>query len=168
VIDCSAPASADPDFLLTADYLRIGKRARANPAAVLGADAHGLVEAHRSRRIQNYDETDSTRRGLQPMRSGFWSTIEMSWIRLRSDRHRCRAGVSPEASLSVPLLHARRGRYGLQCLTNLDLLPPTGAVIFARRSRSRTGRAVRFGRWRSCRLRQSGGGANPSAYWSYL
>ena len=22
------------------------------------------------------------------------------------------------------------GRYGLQCLTNLDLLPPTGAVIF--------------------------------------
>ncbi len=23
------------------------------------------------------------------------------------------------------------GRYGLQCLTNLDLLPPTGAVIFA-------------------------------------
>jgi kynurenine formamidase len=24
-----------------------------------------------------------------------------------------------------------KGRYGLQCLTNLDLLPPTGAVIFA-------------------------------------
>jgi kynurenine formamidase len=23
------------------------------------------------------------------------------------------------------------GRYGLQCLTNLDLLPPTGAVLFA-------------------------------------
>ena len=23
------------------------------------------------------------------------------------------------------------GRYGLQCLTNLDLLPPTGAVILA-------------------------------------
>jgi kynurenine formamidase len=23
------------------------------------------------------------------------------------------------------------GRYGLQCLANLDLLPPTGAVIFA-------------------------------------
>ena len=23
------------------------------------------------------------------------------------------------------------GKYGLQCLTNLDLLPPTGAVIFA-------------------------------------
>jgi hypothetical protein len=23
------------------------------------------------------------------------------------------------------------GRFGLQCLTNLDLLPPTGAVIFA-------------------------------------
>ena len=24
-----------------------------------------------------------------------------------------------------------KGRYGLQCLTNLDLLPPTGAVIVA-------------------------------------
>jgi kynurenine formamidase len=24
-----------------------------------------------------------------------------------------------------------KGRYGLQCLTNLDLLPPTGAVVFA-------------------------------------
>ena len=24
-----------------------------------------------------------------------------------------------------------KGRYGLQCLTNLDLLPPTGAVILA-------------------------------------
>ena len=23
------------------------------------------------------------------------------------------------------------GRYGLQCLTNLDLLPPTGAVVIA-------------------------------------
>ena len=23
------------------------------------------------------------------------------------------------------------GRYGLQCLTNLDLLPPTGAVLIA-------------------------------------
>jgi kynurenine formamidase len=23
------------------------------------------------------------------------------------------------------------GRYGLQCLCNLDLLPPTGAVVFA-------------------------------------
>jgi len=27
---------------------------------------------------QNYDETDSTRRDLQPMRSGFWSMIGMS------------------------------------------------------------------------------------------
>jgi len=24
-----------------------------------------------------------------------------------------------------------RGRYGLQCLCNLDQLPPTGAVVFA-------------------------------------
>ncbi len=24
-----------------------------------------------------------------------------------------------------------RGRYGLQCLTNLDLLPPTGALLLA-------------------------------------
>ena len=24
-----------------------------------------------------------------------------------------------------------KGRFGLQCLTNLDLLPPTGAVIIA-------------------------------------
>jgi kynurenine formamidase len=24
-----------------------------------------------------------------------------------------------------------KGRYGLQCLTNLDLLPPTGSVIVA-------------------------------------
>ena len=24
-----------------------------------------------------------------------------------------------------------KGRYGLQCLANLDLLPPTGAIVFA-------------------------------------
>jgi kynurenine formamidase len=28
------------------------------------------------------------------------------------------------------LMHGA-GRYGLQCLTNLDLLPPTGAVVVA-------------------------------------
>jgi kynurenine formamidase len=31
------------------------------------------------------------------------------------------------------------GRYGLQCLTNLDLLPPTGAVIVAAPLKIRNG-----------------------------
>jgi kynurenine formamidase len=31
------------------------------------------------------------------------------------------------------------GRYGLQCLTNLDRLPPTGAVVFAAPLKIRNG-----------------------------
>ncbi len=34
------------------------------------------------------------------------------------------------------------GRYGLQCLTNLDLLPPTGAVVFAAPLKIRNDRAA--------------------------
>ena len=38
-------------------------------------------------------------------------------------------GYPPAAAVSVPLHMHGAGRYGLQCLANLDLLPPTGAVL---------------------------------------
>ncbi len=50
VIDCSAEAQEDADFLLTADRLRLWeKRIWAYSRGLMAADAHGLVETHRSR-----------------------------------------------------------------------------------------------------------------------
>ena len=38
-------------------------------------------------------------------------------------------------------------RYGLQCLTNLDQLPPTGAVIFSAPLKIRSGSGSRYASW---------------------
>ncbi len=44
-----------------------------------------------------------------------------------------------------------KGRYGLQCLTNLDLLPPTGSVILAAPLKIRRGSGSPCACWRWCR-----------------
>ena len=38
-------------------------------------------------------------------------------------------------------------RYGLQCLTNLDQLPPTGAVIFSAPLKIRSGSGSCYASW---------------------
>ena len=46
------------------------------------------------------------------------------------------------------LMHGA-GRFGLQCLTNLDLLPPTGAVVIAAPLKIRQGSGCPCACWRS-------------------
>ena len=119
VIDCSAEAARDADFLLTADICSgLGSAARQDPAALLGADAHRLVEAHRSGGLSEF------RRG-RPAHAGARSSTRCdSWCTSAT----CSASA-PKPSAPTP---ARRriscrpirattymhgaGRYGLQCL----------------------------------------------------
>jgi len=93
VIDCSAPASADPDFLLTADYLEDWDSRARRIRRVLGADAHGLVETTDPVAYQTTTRPDSTPR-RQSMRSGSVDDRDVAGFRLRNDRHRCRAAIT--------------------------------------------------------------------------
>ena len=104
-----------------------------NPAARLGADAHRLVEAHRSGRLPEFRRRPgSTRRGRTRARCASWwrsATCSASAPR-RSARMPGRRRISVRPIRATTFMHGA-GRYGLQCLANLDLLPPTGAVVIA-------------------------------------
>jgi len=64
-----------------------------------------------------------TRRGEKgARRSRLWD---------RNDRDGCGSGGASQPALSGASLYARSGSLGLQCLANLDRLPPTGALISA-------------------------------------
>ena len=90
-------------------HRRLGKQARSHRAAVLGADAHRLVEAPRPGRIPELRRgrpahARARRRGGEvPGRRA-----RRARLRHRIDRHRRRPGVPPAPALPVPLLHARR------------------------------------------------------------
>jgi len=147
VIDCSAPGECGtPDFLLTADYLEDWEAVHGRiPPRVLGADAHGLVENGPILfAYQNYDETGQHTPGPAVDAVRFLvDDRDVAGFGFRNDRHRCRAGLSPEGPPipAITNMHGA-GRYGLQCLTNLDLLPPTGRRDFLRAAQDQeTGRA---------------------------
>ena len=143
VIDCSQQPAPDADFLPTADFLRKWEdRFGRIPRSC--ADAHGLVKAHRSRRLPELRRDRPAHAGPTPMPFAFSSKSAMSGFgRRRSEPTPVKAIIYAHPTLS--LLHARPGRYGLQCLTNLDLLPATGAVVFAAPSRSSAKRIAAAG-----------------------
>jgi kynurenine formamidase len=53
---------------------------------------------------------------------GFW---------YRDNRHPCRPGATFPSRCAAHCYIQGHGRHALQCLTNLDLLRPTGAIIIA-------------------------------------
>ena len=132
----------------------LGSGARPHSAARLGADAHRLVEAHRSRRLPEL-RRDRPAHARTRHRCGAISDRGAGCrrIRLRGDRHRCRAGLSLEAAVPLPLLHARRGplRAAVPDESRSAAADRRGDFLRAR-SRSRTARAVPFARWRWCRV----------------
>ena len=133
VIDCSKESVADADFLLTVDFVRKWE------------DAHGriaprswvLMRTDWSKRTdpvayQNFDETGQHTPGPDSDVVKFL-VQERDVLGFGTETIGTDAGQAFHLKPPYPCHYYMHGagRYGLQCLTNLDQLPPTGAVLFA-------------------------------------
>lgn len=141
VIDCSKQAAENADYLMTVDDL------------LAWESQHGRIPEHSwvlmrtdwSKRTdpvayQNFDETGqhTPGPGVEAVR---FLIQERDIIGFGSEAIGTDAGQAYHLKPPYPchsMMHGA-GRYGLQCLTNLDLLPPTGAVIFAAPLKIRNG-----------------------------
>jgi kynurenine formamidase len=133
VVDCSREAAADPDFLLTADFLRAweGKHGKIAPRSWL------LMRTDWSKRAdpvayQNFDEVGQHTPGPDISAVRFL-VEERDAIGFGSETIGTDAGQAAHFRPPYPchsLMHGA-GRFGLQCLANLDQLPPVGALIVA-------------------------------------
>ncbi|WP_312687894.1 cyclase family protein [Brevundimonas nasdae] len=132
VIDCSNDCAADADFLLTVEHITAWEA------------EHGRIPP-RSWILFRTDWSKRTGEAYTNRREDGAHTPGPSTDAVRflvEDRDALGFGVETigtdagQAHLLTPpypahtLFHAA-GRYGLQCLENLDRLPPTGAVIIA-------------------------------------
>ena len=132
VIDCSREAAANPDFLLSVDFVRRWERrhGRIPPRHWL------LMRTDWSKRTdpvayQNFDDTGQHTPGPDTDVVRFL-VEERDVIGFGSEAIGTDAGQGFHLNPPYPCHYYMHGagRYGLQCLTNLDLLPPTGAFIF--------------------------------------
>ncbi|HTN26808.1 MAG TPA: cyclase family protein [Burkholderiales bacterium] len=141
VIDCSREATADPDFLLTKKKI-LGwerKHGRIPPRAWV------LMRTDWSKRTdpaayQNYDETGQHTPGPGVDAVNFL-VEERDVLGFGTESIGTDAGQAQHLRPPYPChstMHGA-GKYGLQCLANLDRLPPTGAVIFAAPLKIRNG-----------------------------
>ena len=133
VLDCSREAAADADFLLTIDFLRNWEKqhGRIPPGAWI------LMRTDWSKRTdpvayQNLDETGQHTPGPDPTAVRFL-VDERRVLGFGSEAIGTDAGQAFHLKPPYPCHYYMHGsgRYGLQCLTNLDLLPATGSVVFA-------------------------------------
>jgi kynurenine formamidase len=133
VLDCSKQAAADADFLLTVDFLR--KWERQNGRIPRGAWV--LMRTDWSKRTdpvayQNLDETGQHTPGPDTAAVRFL-VEERDVLGFGSEAIGTDAGQAFHLKPPYPCHYYMHGsgRYGLQCLANLDLLPATGAVVIA-------------------------------------
>lgn len=132
VIDCSGPASADPDFTLTIPFVEAweAKHGRIEPRHWV------LLRTDWSKRALR----DYANMGEDGAHSPGPSAEVVRWLVEQRDVHGfgtetigTDAGQGHHFNPPYPAhfyMHGK-GRYGLQCLTNLDQLPARGVVIVA-------------------------------------
>jgi kynurenine formamidase len=133
VIDCSREAAADADFLLTVPFVEAweARHGRIPPRAWV------LMRTDWSKRTdpveyQNFDATGQHTPGPDAEVVRFL-VAQRDVIGFGTEAIGTDAGQGYHLRPPYPchsIMHGA-GRYGLQCLANLDQLPPTGAVIFA-------------------------------------
>jgi len=131
VVDCSTEAAADADFLLTVDFLRDWEAKHGE----VPRRAWLLMRTDWSKRsdpvaYQNFDETGQHTPGPDPDAVRFL-VDERQVLGFGSECIGTDAGQGFHLKPPYPchyFMHGA-GRYGLQCLANLDLLPPTGTVL---------------------------------------
>ena len=135
VVDCSTQAAADPDYLLSVADLEAFE-------AVHGRIAAGswlLMRTDWSKRwtqdrdalaYQNFDETGQHTPGPSS-EAVRWLIEQRQVLGFGSEAIGTDAGQGYHLRPPYPchyFMHGA-GRYWLQCLANLDLLPPTGALL---------------------------------------
>ena len=132
VIDCSAESAANPDHLLTIDAVLTWEAAHgripANAWVLMRTDwAH---RAHDPEAFQNFDATGQHTPGPSAEVAKFF-VEERSVLGFGSEAIGTDAGQGYHERPPYPCHYYMHGagRYGLQCLNNLDKLPPTGAVL---------------------------------------
>lgn len=133
VIDCSEPSSQDPDFLLTIDYVEKWEAQHGR----IPAGSWVLMRTDWSKRDKAVDYLNMKPDGQHT--PGPDAEV-VPWLIKERDVHGfgtesvgTDAGQAMHFDPPFPCHYFMHGnsRYGLQCMTNLDQLPPTGAVIFS-------------------------------------
>jgi kynurenine formamidase len=133
VIDCVAEAEADADYLLGVQKIAAFEAAHGR----IPARSWVLMRTDWSKRtdpvaFQNMDATGQHTPGPDAEAVRFLIE-ERDVIGFGTETIGTDAGQAAHFAPPYPchaMMHGA-GRYGLQCLANLDLLPPTGAVLVA-------------------------------------
>ena len=152
VIDCSAQSAANPDYLMTVqdvltweathgrilakswvlmrtDWSKLWNQSQALAAQKLGVDRRNATQEG-AKAFQNFDDTGQHTPGPNAEVVRFL-VEERDVLGFGSEAIGTDAGQGYHLTPPYPchyLMHGA-GRYGLQCLTNLDQLPATGAVL---------------------------------------
>jgi kynurenine formamidase len=133
VLDCTREAAADPDYLLTVDFVRDWESRHGR----IPDRAWVLMRTDWSQRkdpvaYQNFDETGQHTPGPSSEVVQFLVN-ERDVLGFGTEAIGTDAGQANYLRPPYPchyFMHGS-GRYGLQCLTNLDRLPATGAIVIA-------------------------------------
>jgi kynurenine formamidase len=133
VLDCTREAAADADFLLTVDFLRKWEKHHGR----IPERSWVLMRTDWSKRTdpvayQNLDETGQHTPGPDADAVRFLAD-ERRVLGFGSEAIGTDAGQAFHLKPPYPchyFMHGS-GRYGLQCLTNLDLLPAIGSLVIA-------------------------------------
>ena len=145
VLDCSKESAADADFLLTVKWLKNWekKHGRIAPRSwvLMRTDWSKKWDEMRDPiQFQNYDETGQHTPGPDADAVSFL-VEERDVLGFGTESIGTDAGQAYHLRPPYPchtIMHGA-GRYGLQCLTNLDQLPSTGALVFAAPLKIRNG-----------------------------
>ncbi|MGE0313483.1 MAG: cyclase family protein [Lautropia sp.] len=131
VIDCSAQAQADADYLMTVDDILAFEREHGR----IAPGAWVLMRTDWSKRTdpveyQNFDEAGQHTPGPSVDAVRFL-VEERAVLGFGTEAIGTDAGQGLHLRPPYPCHYYMHGagRYGLQCLANLDQLPPTGAVL---------------------------------------
>jgi kynurenine formamidase len=133
VIDCVAESARDADFLLTVDHMRAWEKKHGR----IPARAWVLMRTDWSKRTdpvayQNFDAAGQHTPGPDASAVKFL-VEERDVLGFGTETIGTDAGQAAHFRPPYPchtFMHGA-GRYGLQCLAHLDLLPATGSIVIA-------------------------------------
>jgi kynurenine formamidase len=142
VLDCSREAVNDADFLLTVKWIKNWEKKHGR----IPLRAWVLMRTDWSKKsadpvaYQNYDESGQHSPGPDTDAVKFL-VGERDVLGFGTESIGTDAGQAYHLRPPYPCHYYMHGagRYGLQCLTNLDQLPPTGALVFAAPLKIRNG-----------------------------
>lgn len=140
VIDCSRESAASGDFLLTRKYILAWEERHGR----IASKSWVLMRTDWSKRdgvaYANFGE-DGPHTPGPDANAIRWLVEDRDILGFGTETIGTDAGQAAHFSPPYPAHHFLHGagRYGLQCLANLDLLPPTGAILITAPLKIRNG-----------------------------